>query len=186
MISALFGLLILVASCNETVTIDSVEYAVPQQWCGQHLDSTIIADPATLVRLPDEFCFEDYHIYLNREARNALVEMAQEASQDSIQIIVDSGYRSSSFQTRIIKRRMAKGESFIRVLRFVAPPGYSQHETGRAVDLVPSEASFVNTDTYNWLKNHASKWGFAESFPKDSLSNLRAEPWHWYWQGQEK
>ena len=184
MISVFFGLLFLAATCDETVTIDSVEYIVPQQWCGQCLDSIMIADPHTLVRLPDEYCFEDYRIYLTRGARDALVEMAQAAARDSIRILVDSGYRSASFQARIIKRRMAEDESFARVVRFVAPPGYSQHETGRAVDMVPSEALFVNTDTYAWLKEYATQYGFEESYPKDSLSNLRAEPWHWYWQGK--
>ncbi len=185
MISALFGLLLLATSCDETVVIDSVEYDIPAQWVGQSLDSTQIADPTTLVRLPDEFCFEDYRIYLDRSTRDALVELAEMAKKDSIEIIVDSGYRSASFQKRIIKRRMAEGESFERVVRFVAPPGYSQHETGRAIDLVPSEVRFAKTETYAWLIENAGHFGFVETFPDDTTSLHRAEPWHWYYEGKE-
>lgn len=184
MISALFGLLMLTASCDETVIIDSVEYAVPEQWCGQSLDSILIADPTTLVRLPDEFCYADYRIYLDRATRDALVELAHAARKDSVEIIVDSGYRSASFQKRIIKRRMAEGESFERVARFVAPPGYSQHETGRAVDLVPSEVLFLKTNIYVWMKDHAGRFGFVETYPPDSTSSFRAESWHWYFKGK--
>ena len=171
------------SSCQETVMIDSVEYAVSLRWCGKKIDSALVADPVVLVRLPEELCFEASRIYVLPETRDAFANMAEAARKDSVELITDSGYRSASFQERIIKRRMNEGSSFENVIRFVAPPGYSQHETGRALDMVPSEARFVYTDAYQWLKVNASEYGFYETLPEDSTGETYWESWHWYYTG---
>ena len=165
--------------CVETVIIDSIEYAVPARWCGLKIDSAQIADPQTLKRLPVELCFDSSRIYVHSQLRDEFIQMAGAARKDSVMLLVDSGYRSASFQKRIIKRRMEEGESFTDVARFVAPPGYSEHETGMAVDLVPSEARFVHTETYRWLKAHGGEFGFVESIPEDSTGDRYWESWHW-------
>ena len=164
--------------CADTVMIDSVEYPVSPQWCGQKLDSSEIADPQKLVRLPEELCFEDYRIYVTVETRDALVRMTEAAVKDSIKLTIDSGYRSAGFQKRIIRRRLAEGDSMEKILSMVAPPGYSLHETGRAVDFVPSEAIFAKTDTYRWLTEHGLKYGFVESYPDDTSNVHSWESWH--------
>lgn len=189
-------LLLFLTSCDETdsteqvcppgwIVIDSVEYKIPANWEGMKIDTSLIADPEKLVQLPQENTFEDYRIYLNKETRDAFVKMAEAAKSDSIILIVDSGYRSANFQKRIIKRRMELGDSFERVMRFVAPPGYSQHETGRAVDLVPSEVRFAKTKIYDWLQENAGKFGFSETYPEDIIPKSRWEPWHWYYEGED-
>jgi D-alanyl-D-alanine carboxypeptidase len=171
--------------CKETVTIDSVEYRVGQPWCGHRLDSSLIADPQTLVQLPQDLTFEDSRIYVTRSTRDAFVAMAEAARKDSIKLIADSGFRSARFQRQIIKRRLAAGDSIEKILSMVAPPGYSQHETGRALDLVPSEAAFANTAAYKWLKAHAAEYGFFETYPKAVAHSHHREPWHWYYKGTE-
>ncbi len=165
--------------CVETIVIDSVEYNVTERWAGKKIDSAQIAEPEKLVRLPDSLTFEDYKIYVRTETKAAFVEMADAAQKDSIYLIVDSGYRSGSFQNRIIKRRMAEGTTFEEVIRFVAPPGYSEHETGYAVDLVPSEARFAHTKIYLWLIENGSNYGFYETIPEDTTGETYWESWHW-------
>lgn len=165
--------------CSETITIDSVEYRVPAEWCGQRLDSSQIADPAKLVKLPAELSFEDYSIYVLPETRDAFVLMAAAAKKDSVDLIADSGFRSAGYQRRIISRRLAEGEKPDKVLSMVAPPGYSQHESGFALDLVPSEARFAKSEAYRWLKSHASKFGFFETYPDSAGRKHPWEPWHW-------
>ncbi len=167
--------------CDEWVVIDSVEHKVSERWCGKKLDSTEVADPTSLVRIPDEFCFEESRIYVSHDTRDAFVAMAEAARRDSIDLIADSGFRSAGFQERIIRRRMAEGEKFERLIQFVAPPGYSEHETGRALDLVPSEARFVHTPAYEWLNVHAAEYGFVESLPEDTTGLAAWESWHWYY-----
>ena len=169
--------------CEEIVVIDSVEYLVPPRWCGRAIDSSMIPEPTTLARLPDELSFEDSRIYVRRETRDAFVRMAEAARKDSVSLIVDSGFRSASFQKRIIRRRMTEGATFEEVVRFAAPPGYSEHETGLVVDLVPSEARFAHTPIYEWLTRHASSYGFVESLPEDSTGEVFWESWHWRFDG---
>jgi zinc D-Ala-D-Ala carboxypeptidase len=168
----------------DSLMVDSTWHMVPPQWCGWKLDSTDIADPAQLVRLPDSLTFEDYRIYVTRSTREAFVRMAAAASNDGISLIADSGFRSPAFQKKIIRRRLADGQDPAKVLREVAPPGYSQHHTGRALDLVPSEARFAHTDTYRWLKNNAARFGFTESYANDTSTPFPWESWHWYYVGE--
>lgn len=165
--------------CLEKVMIDSVEYTISEIWCGKKLDSTQLADRNRLVQIPEEFTFEDYHIYVDRDARDAFVVMAQAAQSDSIDLIVDSGYRSAKYQERIIMAHLADGLKFADITRYVAPPGYSYHETGRTVDLVPSDPNFARTDAYRWMVDNAGKFGFEQSFPKDTAGVMPWEPWHW-------
>ncbi len=171
--------------CSETVTIDSVEYAVPAEWCGRKLDSTEVADPAKLVRLPEHLCYADYRIYVTPDTRDALTLMAEAALKDSIILIVDSGFRSAGFQNRIIRRRLSEGASIEKTLSMVAPPGYSQHETGRALDFVPSEAAFAHTAIYGWLAEHGWEYGFVETYPDDPESNHPWESWHRYFDSSQ-
>ncbi len=165
----------------ETVVIDSIEYQVSEFWCGQLLDSSEIALPIDLVQLPQELTYEEYRIYVLPQARDALVVMAEAALKDSIELIADSGYRSLSYQRLIVKNRLAAGDSFEEIQTSVAPPGYSEHHTGRALDLCPSEARFAFTDTYCWLTEHAAEYGFYETLPENPAAPLTWESWHWTW-----
>ncbi len=185
-ISFLFICLTSCGDTDSTIVIDSVEYEIPAKWESEKIDSALIADPETLKQLPQEFTYEEYRIYLTKETRDAFVEMAEAAKGDSVMLIADSGYRSANFQKRIIKRRMEQGDSFEKIMRFVAPPGYSQHETGRAFDLVPSEVEFAKTEMYAWLKENAAKFGFKETYPYEKDNPSRWEPWHWYYVGTKK
>lgn len=165
--------------CEETIMVDSVEYRLSDQWCGTRLDSTEIAQPGSLAQLPPDNTFEDYRIYVTRATRDAFVVMAAAAKKDSILLIADSGFRSPGFQLRIIKRRLEAGEPFERIISMVAPPGYSEHHTGRALDLVPSEARFAHTPAYTWLRANAARFGFHETYPDDPASPHPWEAWHW-------
>ena len=138
-----------------------------------------MADPDKLTKLPDSLSFESYRIYVLPETKEAFLEMSAQARKDSVFLIIDSGFRSIGFQKRIIKNRMIAGEEYLKVINYVAPPGYSQHHSGLAVDFVPSEAMFAKTKEYLWLKNNALNFGFYETYPEDSTGLIPWESWHW-------
>ena len=165
--------------CSEKIVIDSVEYMLPERWCGKKLDSLDMADPDKLTKLPDSLSFESYRIYVLPETKEALLLMSTQARKDSVFLIVDSGFRSVGFQKRIIKNRLEAGEEYQKVISYVAPPGYSQHHSGLAVDFVPSEAMFAKTKEYLWLKTNAGNFDFYESYPEDSTGYIPWESWHW-------
>jgi len=169
--------------CGEKVVIDSVSFPVTDYWCGRKFDSVLVAKPEGLVQIPQDFTFEDYRIYVLPQVRDAFVRMAGAARKDSVELIADSGFRSVSYQRKIIKNRMAAGETMEHLLKSVAPPGYSQHHTGRSLDLCPSEARFARTKAYRWLKEHAAAFGFQETIPNDPAYPGTWESWHWTYLG---
>jgi len=169
--------------CPDSVKIDSVTYPVGDYWCEKAIPKADLPRRRDLVLLPQSLTFEDYQITVLPSTRDAFVKMAEVAKKDSIELLADSGFRSLTYQRKIIRDRMATGKSFREVLLSVAPPGYSEHHTGRALDLDPSEIAFASSKTYRWLKVNAAKFGFYETMPKIPDRDGFWEPWHWSWQG---
>ncbi len=73
--------------------------------------------------------------------------------------------------------------------RVSAPPGYSEHSTGFAIDIGDAtqretdfETDFENTDAFRWLIKNAAKFHFKLSFNKDN-KYIDYEPWHWRYEG---
>ena len=172
-------------ACEETVMIADHSHSVGNQWCGKKLDPSFRADPNRLARLPEPLTYKDLGIYLLRPVRDAWVRMADAASEENVVFHVNSGYRSARYQEEIIVRRLNEGKPFKEIIRFIAPPGYSEHESGRAVDLTSSQSPFHVSEAYSWLKQNAARFGFRESYPKDDPSPIPWEPWHWYFSGPQ-
>ncbi len=161
---------------NEQVELNGTAYDVPPPWRGHRIDE--IADPSGLVRLPAVLGGER-GIYVTPETRDALVSMAAAAREDGIALEIDSGFRSVGFQKRLLEQLLAKGRPYANAVRWTAPPGYSEHVTGRAVDFVPSDAAFKDLPAYRWLRERASGFCFIESYPLGNAGGFEWEPWHW-------
>ena len=113
--------------------------------------------------------------------------IARAASGAGITLIPVSGFRSVARQGEIIREKLARGLNLPDILRLVAAPGYSEHHTGRAIDITapddpPLEAGFAQTPAFKWLQAHARDFGFTLSFPPGNLHGIAYEPWHWLWQ----
>jgi D-alanyl-D-alanine carboxypeptidase len=74
--------------------------------------------------------------------------------------------------------------------RVSAPPGFSEHSTGFAVDLADGRnpqtnlsTSFETTDAYAWLQANAVRFHFLLSFPANNRQGVSYEPWHWRFVG---
>ena len=167
--------------CTQKVTIDSVAYTVPSWWCNRAIDTSLIPKFGDFMRLPSEFCYNDSKIYVRKDAGEAFVKMARAAAKDSVFIKVKSGFRSVQYQKSLFRKYLSDGTPFNKVAELVAPPGYSEHHTGRAFDLARTGPRFDKSRAYAWLKKNAAKYGFIESYPENSKSGIRWEPWHWYY-----
>jgi D-alanyl-D-alanine carboxypeptidase len=71
-----------------------------------------------------------------------------------------------------------------------APPGFSEHSTGYAVDLGDASApgtdlspSFQSTRAFAWLQANANRYHFTLSFPEGNRQGVNYEPWHWRFEG---
>ena len=160
----------------EQVELNGVLHDVPPPWRGHRVREA--ADPADLVRVPANLS-GDLGIYVTPETRDALVAMASAAQEQGVQLTVDSGFRSFGFQKRILEGLLTEGRPFRNAVRWTAPPGYSEHLTGRAVDVVPSDATFKDTPAYEWLRQHAAAFCFTETYPLGNAGGFDWEPWHW-------
>ena len=128
---------------------------------------------------------------LTPEAAQAWKDMAAAAARDGVALRLASAFRSLERQVEILRGKLDEGVSLEEILRESAPPGYSEHHTGRAVDITTpgSEAlveDFEKTEAFRWLQRRAHEFGFSLSFPRGNRFGYAYEPWHWFYQrGQE-
>ena len=74
-------------------------------------------------------------VRLTPKAAAAWTRMAEAAARAGTAPVAVSGFRSIERQSEIISRKLAAGETVESILQTVAAPGYSEHHTGRAVDV---------------------------------------------------
>lgn len=106
------------------------------------------------------------------------------AESDGARLLLLSGFRSIARQTEIVRRKIEAGKSLEEVLRTSAYPGFSEHHTGRAIDLGSPDCehlseAFEATREFHWLTRHASRFGFFLSYPRHNPAGIAYEPWHW-------
>lgn len=106
------------------------------------------------------------------------------AISDGIALFIVSAFRSIDRQAEIVRGKLDTGIPMKDILTVCAPPGYSEHHTGRAVDLsTPGsralEAEFDQTTAYAWLRIRAGEFGYRLSYPVGNQLGYRYEPWHW-------
>jgi len=134
--------------------------------------------------------------YLQKDAARALDALLFDADNAGYNITVTSGYRSEKYQKEIYDLRrsyyISKGKSESEATRltekYVAPPGFSEHHTGLAVDMhtLPSaEVSFSETEEFLWLCENAANYGFILRYPrgKEDVTGYGFEPWHFRFVG---
>ena len=124
--------------------------------------------------------------FLAPSAARAWLAMREAAARDSVDLLLISAFRSFEFQLALIRGKLAKGRSIADVLTVNAPPGCSEHHTGRAVDIgarncEPLEEDFEHTAAFGWLMRRAAEFGFRLSYPRDNRYGYLYEPWHWCW-----
>ena len=120
-------------------------------------------------------------------AAAAWSRMATAAGEDGVVLRIASAYRTLERQAAILRGKMERGMPLEQILCVNAPPGYSEHHSGRAVDICtpgspPLETEFEQTEAFSWLCAHAGDYGFSLSYPRDNPQGYLYEPWHWCYQ----
>jgi D-alanyl-D-alanine carboxypeptidase len=122
--------------------------------------------------------------YLIPDAAVAWRDMRKAAENESIVLVMISGFRSFGRQLELINEKLSLGQQIDEILKVMAPPGCSEHHTGRAVDVgtpggEPLSERFEETDAFEWLFSNAKSYGFRMSYPRGNRSGYYYEPWHW-------
>ena len=130
------------------------------------------------------------NIKVHIDMRDSLLKMREEAKRDGIYLVFLSGYRSINLQNDIFfSLKSIRNQEAAERARVSAPPGYSEHSTGFAIDIGDAtqretdfETEFENTDAFRWLLKNAAKYHFKLSFNKNN-KYIDYEPWHWRYEG---
>lgn len=128
--------------------------------------------------------------YVNREVRlhplalDAWLAMKQAAAAHNVTIYICSAFRSYAYQAELIKRKLSAGHDIESIISILAPPGFSEHHTGRAIDIITDglkglDESFEDTEAFRWLCDNANKFNFYLSYPRNNPFGVIYEPWHW-------
>lgn len=108
------------------------------------------------------------------------------AAADGVKLHAVSGFRGHAYQLGIIERKRRRGLALAEILTVNAAPGFSEHHSGRAIDIgtpgePPAETSFESTPAFAWLSRRGGEFGFRLSYPRDNPHGIIYEPWHWCW-----
>jgi hypothetical protein len=119
-------------------------------------------------------------IPLHRHAATAFRALIRAARADGLAkplLRPVSGFRDPARQAQLWERAKAKYGSAAEARKWVAPPGGSAHQSGRAIDFhlggrnaSGNVAQLRNLPAYRWLVANARRFGF---YPYER------EPWHW-------
>ncbi|MDO8542876.1 MAG: D-alanyl-D-alanine carboxypeptidase family protein, partial [Opitutaceae bacterium] len=125
-------------------------------------------------------------VLLAKPAAAAWFDLHRAAAKDGIELLPISGFRSVDRQVEIVGEKVAGRQPLAEILRTVAAPGFSEHHTGRALDIgspedVELDEDFARTTAFGWLERHAAQFGFRLSYPRDNPHGIGYEPWHWCW-----
>jgi len=139
----------------------------------------------------DELILFSPGIYVHKDVYENFKEMQLMAAQRGISLQLLSGYRSIDLQRDIFyENKSIRNQTAIERSRDSAPPGYSEHSTGYAIDVgdgnYPSthfEVGFEQTPAFKFMKRFASKYHFVLSFPLNNKQGVTYEPWHWRFEG---
>lgn len=122
-------------------------------------------------------------------AKEAFESMSDDAKKEGMNIIAMSSYRSYDYQVNLYNNYV-KTDGKEAADTYSARPGYSEHQTGLAVDVYNLElpyTSFEETEEFNWMQENAHKYGFILRFPKDKvdITGYQYEAWHYRYVGKE-
>ena len=158
-----------------------VSLGIPKEYL-EHSKQLLCVEPAQLVSTEPD-CYGRRQ-RLTPEAFKAWSNMKQSAINDGVTVFLISAFRDAQYQHDLIARKISEGRSLEQILRVNAAPGFSEHHTGRAVDLGTHdcdalEEAFEQTDAFVWLKRNAKSFGFVMSYPRGNAAGFAYEPWHW-------
>lgn len=124
-----------------------------------------------------------------------LQAMFDDMRAEGIYPMVASGYRSAKQQREQMDQKVAyfiaqgysRSDAKDEALKWVAEVGYSEHQTGLAVDINADGVHSTGTQVYEWLAQNAWRYGFVLRYPADKvdITGTDYEPWHYRYVGYD-
>jgi D-alanyl-D-alanine carboxypeptidase len=136
----------------------------------------------------------DGRLRLRQAAADQFLLMQRDAKAQGISLVPISAFRTVTEQEQLFfEIKQQRNQEARQRAEVSAPPGYSEHHTGYAVDIGDGSnqgthlsESFAQTKAFDWLQNNAAKYSFELSFPPNNPQGIAYEPWHWRYVGDRQ
>lgn len=121
----------------------------------------------------------------NPTAKQAFIELTEKMRSLGFDISVQySGFRSYETQAKLYQDYVqSNGQE--QADRFSARPGYSEHQTGLAFDVLNGAGGLLgssqnDSQAVTWLAENAHQYGFIVRYlpDKEDITGYMSEPWH--------
>ncbi|MCD7750177.1 MAG: M15 family metallopeptidase [Lachnospiraceae bacterium] len=139
--------------------------------------------------------------YVAKSLYDDLVKMLDDADEQGYDYYLVCGYRNRDYQQGLVDNDvkmymedygLSYQEALAKTYEQVMPAGYSEHETGLAMDItaagnVTLDESQDQEPAIIWLKENGWKYGFILRYPEDKedVTGISYEPWHFHYVGRE-
>ncbi len=135
--------------------------------------------PDDIVSISNWYAYEGHST--KKEVYNRYVDMWNAANKEGLVLIVNSSYRTLEDQQEEYDKF---GDDY------ASRPGFSEHQTGLALDIVTYDIQgndFENTEEFKWLQENAHNYGFILRYPKDKehITGYSYESWHYRYVGKD-
>lgn len=176
------------AAQRRAIVREAQQLGVPRDYARRR-GLRLVIEPRELVCVGD-----DVHArrqWLAPHAARAFARMREAAANEGVELQLVSAFRSAEYQLGILRRKLERGQSIEEILRVSAAPGYSEHHSGRVVDLTTPgyaalEEEFERSPAFAWLTRRAQEFGFRLSYPRGNPHAIAYEPWHWCWHARRR
>lgn len=129
-------------------------------------------------------------VEVDRRAAAGLRSLMAAAGRAKAPMVVSNGYRSYDWQSGLYRSYVAR-DGQAAADTYSARPGYSEHQTGLAVDIKAVDgrcslaACFADTPQGKYLATRAGTAGFIVRYTEHNkdVTGYRPEPWHMRWVG---
>jgi D-alanyl-D-alanine carboxypeptidase len=160
---------------NPAILIDKSHPLQPRTYVPSVLTvpSVLLAEPVI-----------DPEMQLAAPAAEALTNLFGAAEFDDISLVLSSGYRSYNDQAMLYASSLKTAG--VSANEAIALPGYSEHQSGLAADVILSnyfcaaQGCFALSKAAAWLNHNAYRYGFVMRYPlyKETSTGYEYEPWH--------
>jgi D-alanyl-D-alanine carboxypeptidase len=153
-----------------------------------HLDNDYT--PEDLVTIPTTYAYGDYGSQkVTKSTYDAYVNLWNASHENGYYLMVSSSYRPYERQ-EIVYNDYQKSKGTEYADSIAARPGFSEHQTGYALDVFEkgtTQKTFQNSESYKWLKENAHNYGFILRYPEDkeNITGYSFESWHIRYVGNE-
>lgn len=174
---------------NVKISKSTKGYTIKNYYGVTYVDGVVIANKT--YSLPSNFAPNNLvtingYIKVVDYVKDAFLSLSSDAKAIGLNIYASSGYRSYSNQKYIYENYVSM-DGKENADRYSARAGYSEHQTGLAIDVNTIDMSFDNTSESVWLRENAYKYGFIIRYPKgkEEITGYMYEPWHIRYVGKE-